>query len=90
MSARSAARDRAELALFRAGEAVLRALPAGARQALGRRLGRLYLSLVPARRRILLANLARAFPEKSPEEVAAIGQASAEWVGAALVDFLDV
>lgn len=90
MSARSAARDRAEHALFRAGETALRALPAAARQALGRRLGRLYLSLVPARRRILLANLARAFPEKSPEEVAAIGRASAEWVGAAFVDFLDV
>ncbi len=90
MSARSAARDRAELALFRLGEAALRALSPRAREALGRRLGRLYLRLVPSRRRILFENLARAFPEKSPAEIESIGQASAEWVGAAFVDFLEV
>lgn len=90
MSARSAARDRAELALFRLSEAALRALPSRAREALGRRLGRLYLRVVPSRKRILLENLARAYPEKTPEEIEAIGMSSAEWVGAAFVDFLDV
>jgi len=90
VSARSAARDRAELALFRLGEAALRALSPRAREALGRRLGRLYLRLVPSRRRILFENLARAFPDKSPAEIESIGQASAEWVGAAFVDFLEV
>ena len=90
MSARSALRDRAEHALFRIGESVLRALPSGARQALGRRLGRFYLRLVPSRRRILFENLARAYPEKTAAEIESIGLASAEWVGAAFVDFLDV
>ena len=90
MKGRSAARDRAELALFRVGESALRALPRGARESLGRRLGRLYLRLVPSRRRILFANLARAFPGKTEAEIASIGLASAEWVGAAFVDFLDV
>ncbi len=90
MSARSAARDRAELALFRLGEAALSALPLRAREALGRRLGRLYLRVVPSRKRILLENLARAYPEKTPEEIESIGMASAEWVGAAFVDFLEV
>jgi KDO2-lipid IV(A) lauroyltransferase len=90
MKGRSAARDGAELVLFRLGEAALRALPPGARGALGRRLGRLYLRLVPSRRRILFENLARAYPEKSPAEIEAIGLGSAEWVGAAFVDFLDV
>ena len=90
MSTRSAARDGAELALFRLGAAALRALPPGPRAKLGRRLGRLYLHLVPSRRRILFENLARAYPEKSPAEIASIGWASAEWVGAAFVDFLDV
>ena len=65
MSARSELRDRAEHALFRVGAGALRSLPPGARQALGRRLGRFYLRLVPARRRILFENLARAYPEKT-------------------------
>jgi KDO2-lipid IV(A) lauroyltransferase len=90
VSGRTAARDRAELALFRLGEAALRALSPRAREALGRRLGRLYLVLVPSRRRILLRNLSRAFPEKAPAEIASIARSSAEWVGAAFVDFLDV
>ncbi len=90
MSQRSAARDRAELALYRLGEGALRALPTRAREVLGRRLGRLYLRVVPSRKRILLENLARAYPEKTPEEIEAIGMASAEWVGAAFVDFLEV
>jgi Kdo2-lipid IVA lauroyltransferase/acyltransferase len=75
---------------FRIGEAGLRALPRGARERLGRRLGRLYLRAVPSRRRILFENLARAYPEKTAKEIAAIGYASAEWIGAAFVDFLDV
>jgi KDO2-lipid IV(A) lauroyltransferase len=90
VSARTAARDRAELALFRLGESALRALSPSAREALGRRLGRLYLRLVPSRRRILFENLGRAFPEKTPAEIASIGLASAEWVGAAFVDFLEI
>jgi KDO2-lipid IV(A) lauroyltransferase len=72
------------------GEATLRALSPAAREALGRRLGRLYLHVAPSRRRILLENLARAFPEKSKAEIASIGLASAEWVGAAFFDFLEV
>lgn len=86
---RSAARDRAELVLFRAGAALFSVLPAAARQALGRRLGRLSLVFMPSRRRILRENLTQAFPEKSPDEIAGLGLASAEWVGAAFVDFLD-
>ncbi len=90
MSRRSPLRDRAELALFRVGDAGLRALPRGARERLGRRLGRLYLKIVPSRRRILFENLSRAYPDKTPGEIAAIGYASAEWIGAAFVDFLEV
>ena len=90
MSRRSPLRDRAELALFQVGDAALRALPRGTREKLGRSLGRFYLRIVPSRRRILFENLSRAFPEKTAEEIAAIGYASAEWIGAAFVDFLEV
>ena len=90
MSRRSPLRDRAELALFQLGDTALRALPRGAREKLGRSLGRFYLRVVPSRRRILFENLSRAFPEKTAEEIAAIGYASAEWIGAAFVDFLEV
>jgi Kdo2-lipid IVA lauroyltransferase/acyltransferase len=90
MKGRSPLRDRTELALFRIGDAGLRALPRGARERLGRRLGRLYLKVAPSRRRILFENLSRAYPEKTAPEIAAIGYASAEWIGAAFVDFLEV
>jgi KDO2-lipid IV(A) lauroyltransferase len=87
---RSAARDFLEFALFRLGTGVLALLPARSREALGRSLARVYARFSASRRRILFENLAAAFPEKDPAEIARIGRASAEWIGAAFVDFLEV
>ncbi|MFY9550222.1 MAG: lysophospholipid acyltransferase family protein, partial [Thermoanaerobaculia bacterium] len=50
----------------------------------------LYLRLGRSRRRILFDNLAMAFPDKSPGEIARIARASAESIGAAFVEFLEV
>jgi Kdo2-lipid IVA lauroyltransferase/acyltransferase len=60
--------------------AVRRSLRGVARAAFG---------LLPSRRRILSANLAAAFPEKSPEEIASIAERSLEGFASALVDFLE-
>ncbi len=87
---RSAARDRLELAIFRLAAGALAFLPRRSSEALGRRLARVYLALSGSRRRILFENLAIAFPEKTPAEIARIGRASAEWIGEAFVDFLEV
>jgi KDO2-lipid IV(A) lauroyltransferase len=86
---RSALRQQAELALFRIAAAGLTLLPrAGARRSL-RGVAKAVLRLLPSRRRILSANLAAAFPEKSPEEIASIGQRSLEGFATTLVDFLE-
>lgn len=90
MKARSAARDLAEHALFRLGTGLLRVLPGRAPQRLGRRLARLFLRGSASRRRILFENLAAAYPEKSPAEIERIGRASAEWIGEAFIEFLEV
>ncbi len=65
-------------------------LPGRGPERLGRRLARLYLGASASRRRILFENLAAAYPEKGPEEIARIARASAEWIGAAFVEFLEV
>jgi Kdo2-lipid IVA lauroyltransferase/acyltransferase len=86
---RSALRQRTELALFRIGAAGLTRLPrAGARRSL-RGVVRAVFGLLPSRRRILSANLTAAFPEKTPAEIASIGQRSLEGFATALVDFLE-
>ena len=90
VTARSAARDRAEHALFRLATGAVSALPGRAPERLGRALARLYLRASVSRRRILLENLAAAFPEKGAEEIERIARASAEWLGAAFVEFLEV
>ena len=87
---RSPARHRFELALFRVASGTLGILPRRTSAALGRALGRLYLRVGRERRGILFENLAKAFPEKRPEEIARIARASVESVGAAFVEFLDV
>ncbi|MGH9369490.1 MAG: lysophospholipid acyltransferase family protein [Thermoanaerobaculia bacterium] len=80
----------AEHALFAAAAAALRLLPVGASSRVGRRAAPPLLSLFGRRRRILLANLARAFPEKSGEELRRIARESVENLGAALFELLDV
>ncbi len=90
MKSRSAVRDRAEQALFRLGAGALAILPGRAPEKLGRGLARVYLRASGSRRRILMHNLAEAFPEKGPEEIARIARASAEWLGAAFAEFLEV
>ncbi len=89
-SRRSVARDRLELALFRLGAGMLALLPRGVSTALGRFLARLYVRLGRSRRRILFENLVSAFPEKSGAEIARIARKSAESLGAAFVEFLEV
>lgn len=90
MKARWAARDRAEHALFRLGTGALSVLRGRGPERIGRRLARLYLGASASRRRILFDNLAAAYPEKGPAEIERIAKASAEWIGAAFVEFLEV
>ncbi|MEX1245391.1 MAG: lysophospholipid acyltransferase family protein [Thermoanaerobaculia bacterium] len=88
--ARSAGRHRAELGLFRIAAGALALLPRGAREGLARRLALLAVRLGASRRRILLDNLAIAFPEKDPAEIARIARDSAASLGEAFADFLEV
>jgi len=90
VKARSAGRDLAEHVLFRVGTRLLSALPGRTPQRLGRGLARLYLRLSASRRRILFENLAAAYPDKRTEEIERLGRASAEWIGEAFVEFLEV
>jgi Kdo2-lipid IVA lauroyltransferase/acyltransferase len=87
---RSAARDRFEHAAFRMGDRLLAALPDGAAARLGGWLVRVYARIGRSRRRILHANLRAAFPERSEAEIARLARASADWLGTAFVEFLQV
>ena len=84
----SVLRHRLEAALFRAVAGILRRLPRGFPLAIGRGAARLFFGAARSRREIALANLARAFPEKSPAEIQRIARRSVESFGAALLDFL--
>jgi len=86
---RSLLRQRAELMLFRLATGGLATLPrAAARRAL-RAAAKAVFFLIPSRRRILVANLTAAFPDKAPAEIAAIGERSLEVFASSLVDFLE-
>jgi len=86
---RSLLRQRAELLLFRLATGGLATLPrAAARRAL-RAAAKAVFFLIPSRRRILVANLTAAFPDKSAAEIAAIGGRSLEVFASSLVDFLE-
>src|SRR5262249_5493212 len=69
---------------------VLRILPKGAGAAVGRRTAPLLLGLSRRRRRLLLENLARAFPDASRDEIRRIARTSIENLGAAFFEFLEV
>ena len=88
--ARSGVRHRAELGLFQLTAGVLALLPRSARERLARRLAILGVQAGASRRRILLENLAVAFPAKSPDEIARIAKESVAALGEAFVDFLEV
>lgn len=87
---RSAARDRFEHAAFRMGDRLLAALPDRAAARLGGWLVRVYARIGRSRRRILHANLRAAFPERSEAEIGRLARASADWLGTAFVEFLQV
>jgi KDO2-lipid IV(A) lauroyltransferase len=86
----SRARHLLEHAVFRLATGVLALLPTRSTTWIGRRAGRLVLRVSGKRRRILLANLARAFPEKSGDEIRRIARESVENLGAAFFEFLQV
>lgn len=86
---RSGLRQRMEHAVFVIAAGALRLLPRGLATALGRAAARLFLTVAGSRRRILLENLAHAFPEKTPQELAAIARASVESFGAAMMEFIE-
>ena len=86
----SSARNRAELAAFRAAAAALSALPRSASDAASRALGRWVLSALPRRRTILRRNLETAFPEAGAAEIDALARGSAEALGVSLAEFLEV
>ncbi|HKD18013.1 MAG TPA: lysophospholipid acyltransferase family protein [Thermoanaerobaculia bacterium] len=87
---RSAARDRFEHVAFRLGDGLLAALPDRAAARVGGWLVRVYARVGRSRRRILHANLRAAFPEKSEAEIGRLARASADWLGTAFVEFLQV
>ncbi|HZI65360.1 MAG TPA: lysophospholipid acyltransferase family protein [Thermoanaerobaculia bacterium] len=86
---RSVLRQRAELALFRLATGALRLLPPPDARRAAAAAARLALWIGSSRRRILLKNLAAAFPEKSAGEIEDIARRSIEGFAAALVDFLE-
>ena len=83
-------RHAAEHAAFLAVAGVLRLLPRGTGARLGRFAAPLVLRLRPRRQRILLENLARAFPEKTHAEIQTIARKSLQNLGAAFFEFLEV
>ena len=85
---RSLARHRTEHGLFLAASALLSVAPRGSAEGTGRLLSRLYFSVARARRRILLDNLAAAFPQMSPGEIRRIGRACVGNFGATVLEFL--
>jgi KDO2-lipid IV(A) lauroyltransferase len=87
---RSRLRHVLEHAFFRFATGCLALLPKGAAARFGRRAAWWLLALSGRRRRILLDNLARAFPEKTGGEVRRIARESVENLGAAVFEFLEV
>ncbi|MFN2633626.1 MAG: lysophospholipid acyltransferase family protein [Thermoanaerobaculia bacterium] len=86
---RSAARDRLEHALFAGAARLLARRGPEAASRAGARLARLYVSLVPSRRRILEGNLSAAFPRMSSPDISALARRSVENFGAVFLEFLD-
>lgn len=87
---RSRARDRAELLLYRGAVAALGLLPRGAGVSLGRWTALAYLRISSRRRRVVLANLTAAFPEKSPQEIERLARDSVRSFGAVFIDSLTI
>lgn len=85
---RSAFRHRAELLLFRVAAGGLTFLPPAAARLAGRAAARAAFSLLSSRRRILVDNLAAAYPDDPAERIASIAAASIDGFASALVDFL--
>ncbi len=79
-----------EHAAFLAMAGTLRLLPRGTGARFGRLAAPLVLRIAPRRRRILLENLARAFPEKTHAELRRIARESLQNLGAAFFEFLEV
>jgi len=86
----SGLRQAVEHGLFLVVAGVLRLLPKGAGAAVGRRTAPLLLRLSRRRRRLLLENLARAFPDARRDEIRRIARRSVENLGAAFFEFLEV
>jgi Kdo2-lipid IVA lauroyltransferase/acyltransferase len=86
---RSPARHAAELFAFRFFIGAIRLLPRRAASALLGKAGLMLLAAARSRRRILLENLARAFPGKSRSEIVRIARGSIQNATSALLDFLD-
>ena len=72
---RSGFRNRLELGAYLLLRGLFGLLPLRAAEALGRAAGRLYRLLDARRRRLVAENLARAFPEKGPDELARLERA---------------
>jgi KDO2-lipid IV(A) lauroyltransferase len=78
--------DRLSFAAFSVFARLIRLLPLRTALAVGAGIGRLLWIVVGRRRRIMLANLGRAFPEKSEDERKAIAVASLENLGRTFVE----
>lgn len=83
------ARHWLEHILFRAAAGGVRMLRPRSSAAFGTLVARAYFAMARARRRILLKNLAVAFPEKGSAEIAALARRSIESFGQTFVGWID-
>lgn len=83
-----ALRHRLEVGLYRLAMGVIRAFPHPAARPFGRRLGDLAWALAGRRRRIAVANLEGAFPERGGRECRRLARESFRHLGAAVCDAL--
>jgi KDO2-lipid IV(A) lauroyltransferase len=89
MRKRSSLRHRVEHALLLGASAVLRSLPRGSSEKLGRGLSRLLFALARSRRRILERNLEAAFPEMPEGQRRRIARACVELFGSTVLEFVE-
>jgi KDO2-lipid IV(A) lauroyltransferase len=82
-------RHRLERALVRGALGILALLPVGSATGFGRGAARLYFLFGRSRRRILRENLAQAFPDRTPTEIARFEKACVANLGAAFMEFVE-
>ncbi len=78
----------AEYLLIRIVQMLFSGLPLGAALAFGKGIGLFTFSVLRIRRRVAIENIARSFPEKSPQEVQAIARRTFMNFGQSIMEFM--